>query len=169
MLNLLAYRMANGKIANYDEQTSIHYGVISQHSVVSEIWENFESVYEIECPSCNMVSDQAECAICGADNESEFEFLDEPSYQEWNGEKEYSIEYAESLSAFYVTRSPYYTYAAFCSPCAPNAGDLDAPRENFEGIRAYCLDASFFENNNAPYPVYRVSDNQRVKKDATPK
>lgn len=168
MLNLLAYRMANGKIANYDEQTSIHYGVISQNSVISEIWESFESVYEIECANCGHVysdNESANCPKCDIDNHLEFECADSPSYWKWNGEKEYALEYAESLSAFYVTRSPYYTYAAFCSPCAPNAGDLDAPRK--KGIKTYCLDASFFESNNAPYPVYRVSDNQRVE--ITPK
>jgi hypothetical protein len=60
----------------------------------------------------------------------------------------------------YVTQSPYYTRAAFCSPCCPGAGDLDSPREH--GVKAYCLGPDWFEDDKAPYKVWRVSDDSEV-------
>lgn len=62
-----------------------------------------------------------------------------------------------------VTRSPYYTLAAFCSPCVPGAGDLDSPHK--DGARAYCLGHEWFDGGVAPYPVYRVSDDTLVSAD----
>lgn len=89
-----------------------------------------------------------------------------------------------------VSKSPYFTYAQFCSPCVPGAGNLDRPQHNPESIawdedrtidpsapkenyiemtgeesgwpRVFCLGHSFFENNKAPYPVFSVSTGKRV-------
>lgn len=154
--NIWAYRTRDGRIANYDADKQIHYGVISQNSVMSEIWESFDPVYILACPHCNTESEESECPNCHADNLREFEFVDEPSYYKYTGGDGYVLEYVESLSAFYVIQSPYYTHAAYCFHCAPNAGDLDTPRNEDTGIKTYALDASFFENNKTPYTVYPV-------------
>lgn len=84
--------------------------------------------------------------------------------QDWNDqyqedEDTYRYEqdgYALETSSLglYVIRSPYYTHAAFCSPCCPGAGDLDLPHA--DGERTYCLGPEWFEDGKAPYPVYRV-------------
>jgi hypothetical protein len=54
-----------------------------------------------------------------------------------------------------LVRSPYYTYARLCSPCYPNAGNLDQWDE--DGFRTYCFDPSWFDDK-CPYPVFRVED-----------
>jgi hypothetical protein len=71
----------------------------------------------------------------------------------------------------YVVKSDYYTYAPFCSPCAPGAGNLDDAFADTEtrsedharevmahGVRTYCLGHDWFEDNKAPYRVFRVAD-----------
>jgi hypothetical protein len=59
-----------------------------------------------------------------------------------------------------VVKSPFYTYAQFCSPCVPGAGNLDNPMA--EGVKTYCLGHDWFEGGVAPYPVWRVDDHAFV-------
>jgi hypothetical protein len=86
-------------------------------------------------------------------------------------------------SDVFVTKSPYFTYAQFCSPCVPGAGNLDNP---FEGLavpkgdypgatenwhivaaeagypKVFCLGHNFFEDEKAPYEVFSVATGKRV-------
>ena len=62
--------------------------------------------------------------------------------------------------AFMIIKSPYYTYAPQCSPCVPQAGDLDSidPEQSYSK-KTYCLHPDFFEDENKPkYKIYRVKD-----------
>ncbi len=59
-----------------------------------------------------------------------------------------------------ILESPYYTFAQFCSPCLPGAGNLDCPVEG--GAKTYCLGHDWFDNK-APYPVYSVADGKLVE------
>jgi hypothetical protein len=59
----------------------------------------------------------------------------------------------------YVIKSPFFTFCTFCSPCCPGAGDLDSP--NADGVKTYCLGAEWFENDNAPYPVFSVASGEQ--------
>jgi hypothetical protein len=59
-----------------------------------------------------------------------------------------------------ILKSPFYTFAPFCSPCVPGAGCLDTP--DLEGVKTYCFGHGWFEEQIAPYPVFRVSDDRRV-------
>lgn len=86
------------------------------------------------------------------------------------------------LSDVFVSKSPYFTYAQFCSPCVPGACNLDNP---FEGlavpsghasfaedygaeaqaigyVRCYCLGHDFFDGEKAPYEVFSVATGKRV-------
>lgn len=56
-----------------------------------------------------------------------------------------------------ILKSPFFTYASFCSPCVPGACNLDSPLDHIpeDGSNAcYCLDHSWFEGGVAPYPVF---------------
>lgn len=64
------------------------------------------------------------------------------------------------VNDIFVLASPYYTFAQFCSPCVPGAGNLDNPCES--GPKTYALGHDWFEDNTAPYPLYRVSDNALI-------
>jgi hypothetical protein len=62
---------------------------------------------------------------------------------------------------FFISKSPYYTLAQFCSPCVPGAGNLD----NFcpDGVKTFCLGHEWFEDDKAPYPVYSITTNQIIE------
>lgn len=79
-----------------------------------------------------------------------------------------------------VLKSPFFTYAQFCSPCVPGACNLDNPLitppdgvyggNNFEhdwqklrDNRAFCLGHDWFDGGRAPYPVYSVETGELVK------
>ena len=76
----------------------------------------------------------------------------------------YSIKTSET--ELWVLKSPFYTHAQFCSPCAPGAGNLDSPC--VDGPKTYCLGHDWFENEAhgtmpiAPYPVYSVATGELV-------
>ena len=65
-----------------------------------------------------------------------------------------------------ILKSPYYTYAQMCSPCCPGACNLDSPLDESvgdkEGNKCYCLDKSWFENEEAPYPIYEVATGKKL-------
>ena len=89
-------------------------------------------------------------------------------------------------SDVFVSKSPYFTYAQFCSPCVPGACNLDNP---FEGlavpsgrhasfaedygaeaqaigyVKCYCLGHDFFDGEKAPYEVFSVATGKRVLKE----
>jgi hypothetical protein len=86
------------------------------------------------------------------------------------------------ITDVFVGKSPYFTYAPECSPCVPNAGNLDSA-EGFEGaepslkaahivqertakrkgwLKTYCLGHDMFEGGKAPYPVWSVEDEKEV-------
>ncbi len=71
---------------------------------------------------------------------------------------------SDSGGDLWVFESPFFTYAQFCSPCAPGAcylrNPLDEPNDN---NKAYCLGHDWFDGGVAPYPVYSVATGELVK------
>lgn len=165
--------------SNIDNETGIRYGVISQHSIMPEAWEDsLEPVYgDPHCPECgNPIKDETgpegssdwpspehgcsdyPCLSCEEWRSAEDCFPEEPIGWESN-DPDYTIDRCLDSDLF-VLKSPYYTRAQFCSPCVPGAGNLDHPCET--GPKTYCLGPDWFEDEKAPYPVYRVSDDSEV-------
>lgn len=62
-----------------------------------------------------------------------------------------------------VIKSPFYALRGECSPCAPNGGHLTTGGM----LRTYCLGHDWFDNDTAPYEVWRVADNARVVPEGT--
>jgi hypothetical protein len=94
---------------------------------------------------------------------------DDVEPETWNyspNNPEYTTEYSETLNCVFITRAPFFTLAAFCSPCAPGAGDLDSPRA--DGVPAYCFGHDWFDGGVAPYDVFRVADGARVEPEREP-
>jgi hypothetical protein len=75
-------------------------------------------------------------------------------------DEEYKASCGEDGDIF-IVKSPYYTRAQFCSPCAPGACYLTNPTE--EGEKAYCFGHDWFEDNRAPYPVFSVATDERIE------
>lgn len=161
---------------NMDETTGIRYGVISQHEVLQAWADSSDPVFtkpsdigDIECPECGFlfsVGDGAEWGdiiTCPDNPVHEFELgenmeLDAQGYDLNDGEY---VAFCGDDGDIFVISSPYYTYAQFCSPCAPGAIFLMSPTPN--GAKGYCFDASWFDSGVAPYPVYRVDTGEEIK------
>jgi hypothetical protein len=162
---------------NIDTETGIRYGVISQHSVGQAWYDEAEADYgSPTCPACGTdaveydvekhgeyekgdggCTDYA-CTHCEATIDSSNAFGDEPTgwYVDSDGYK-----LTDCLdSDIMIIKSPFYTFAMFCSPCVPGAGNLDSPAE--DGAKTFCLGHEWFEDGKAPYSVYSVETNKLV-------
>lgn len=165
---------------NIDKTTGIRYGVISQHTVGQAWYEDVEPDYgPPTCPKCgNEVSEfnsddgdsedyegynsrgcaDYTCHQCKHTLDSQYVTPDEPRGWNYSGE---GYELVDCLdSDIMVLKSPYYTFAQYCSPCVPGAGNLNNPCE--EGAKSYCLGYEWFEEGKAPYPVYSVDTGAEV-------
>lgn len=160
---------------NIDHKTGIRYGVISLYDI-TQAWCDLA---EPEYPS----PDLAICPKCGEEyvcnNGQEWgDSFDCPNYD--CGET-FDIEFPDCMEAVGYTyqadgysagscldsdviwtKSPYYTYCAYCSPCVPGAGDLGAPLPADEGIKAYCPGADWFDAG-VPFDIYSVKTGKLVK------
>lgn len=126
---------------NYNEKTGIHYGVISIHDII-EAWCEKSLPYEPD----GLPADDLE------NFEPDEFYVDNKEYKAQTGLE----------GEIMCIESPYYTRCRRCSPCYPNAGDLNTPDDEY-GMRTYCFGHDWFDNGVAPYRVYRVSDNTIVE------
>ena len=142
--------------SNVDKETGIRYGVISQRSVMPEALDDIMTHGE------DVAWSQA-VAELELEHGKETEALEEALEQLGNnwetdfGNMSY-IKDGYKLTGclnndLFVIKSPYFTYAQFCSPCVPGAGNLDHPCDG--GVKCYCLGNDWFESG-APYPIYSV-------------
>ena len=123
-------------LVNIDTETGIRYGVIHQGEVLQAWTDSSEPDYD----DVNTDSD---------DFAPNAYILNDAEYS--------AIQHADDPDIF-ITRSPYYTLCAFCSPCAPGAGYLLSPGN----VKAYCFSHDWWENGKAPYSVYRVADDTLI-------
>ncbi len=167
---------------NFDVATECHYGTISYHSVMPEALDDIFS--QGENLSFEMAVDEAKASLrsvlkdwfsdckygkersrLDACLESAWDAISDDWNYQYQGEDEqflyerdgYKISNSPSLVCLFVEKSPYYTYTRGCSPCVPNAGDLD----NAGGsLKTYCLGPEWFDGEKAPYPVHVVATGQ---------
>lgn len=158
---------------NIDKENGIRYGVIPQHEVLQAWCDSSEGNYgqpdisDCDCPECgHNDGGQYEwgnnlcCEECGHSWEIEFPDFCEP-ISHYVDDGEYQAQCGGDDTDIFIIKSPYYTRAQFCSPCAPGACYLTNPCD--EGERAYCFGHDWFEGGKAPYPVYRVADDSLVE------
>lgn len=164
--------------SNINKLTGIRYGVIHQNSVNLDVWGDAEPMYgDPTCGQCGNSAIASEdvpddkqrelwykgqdfaCISCERTFWSDQAYPDEPSGYKYESD---GYKLTDCLdSDIFVLESPYYTYAAFCSPCVPGAGDLDTPHP--DGVKCYCLGHDWFDGGRAPYPVYSVADGTEVQ------
>lgn len=171
-----------GTGANTDPETGIRFGVIHMHALSEWAHESFEGIYPRACPECggdvvdydDIPEDQQEaadgwkrkpgrcddyaCISCERVYGSDDVYGDEPSGHECT-DTDYSATMDEYGDVF-VMRSPYFTRARFCSPCAPGAVHLENPDP--DGERGYCFGHDWFDGDVAPYPVFDVKTGAEV-------
>jgi hypothetical protein len=131
--------------ANVDHENNIRYGVISQNEVL-QVWADSsepyypkpEDVGDLECPDCgkkitipagkewgDMIIHEIEDDGCGEEVEIEMpDFMEASGY--YIDDEEYQAQCGDDGDIF-IIKSKYYTFAQFCSPCAPGAGYLMNP------------------------------------------
>ena len=200
--------------ANVNHETGIHYGVIPAREL-GEVWyEQSEAWYgDPTCPKCGNEAVEYDdeqhgefkfeersscdyaCENCAYVFGSDEAFPDEPRSFYFAGEGIEAEQEADSYASsddIFITKSPYYTYAGFCSPCAPGAGYLmdsfrpkgetkkqietvkeiaplaygDAFRSHAEAEgypRVYCFGHDWFERGKAPYPVFSVETGEIIE------
>jgi hypothetical protein len=168
---------------NINLATGIRFGVLPANAdgLTEWLWDSFEAEYgDPQCPECNrrvIESDNESvpslergnkdyyCPDCAVAYWSDRCFGDEPHGHTCT-HPDYKAEIDRS-NDIWIFASPYFTYAQFCSPCAPGACYLSNPLdEPLASNRAYCLGHEWFEQGKAPYPIYSVVTGQLVEPQA---
>ncbi len=157
-----------GHPVNINVETGIRYGVICSHRAMPEAVEEFEPEYpDPECECGRAILDNDEPCECGASTEDLDMIHDmlEPIGFTFTAEGYEAT--LDDYNDIMVLKSPYFTFAQFCSPCAPGACHLENPLEVADGEatmanRAYCLGHDWFDNGQAPYAVFSVETGKRV-------
>jgi|GEM_PF-1506189 len=173
---------------NRDPETGIRYGIISLHKLGEFSADSFEAEYDACCPHCQADwPDNAETKFYPASNLDE-NGEERPRYERRAGYyatcpaceklvreddtigeepsrhvlKDEGYEgMLDSSQDAWCFKSPFFTRAAFCSPCAPGAVSLSSPCD--DGERAYCFGHDWFEGGAAPYPIYSVETGDVVR------
>ena len=127
-------------MSNIDHETGIRYGVINQNKVLQAWADSSEPDYGM--PEENELPEDAEPLGF---------YLDDGKYEAHCGDD----------GDIFITKSPFFTFCKFCSPCAPGAGYLQNPIEG--GVKAYCFGNDWFEDNRMPYPLYSVLTGKKIK------
>jgi hypothetical protein len=158
----------------------IRFGVIP-HGDVGQAWyDSSEADYgEPTCPKCGNAAKPAKgeysrydhawheyadyvCHRCKQVFGSESAFGDEPKAFRYDADEVEAQQGGDDCDIF-ILKSPYFTYAQFCSPCAPGACYLRKELEEpVESNRAYCFGHDWFEEGKAPYTVYSVETGEVV-------
>jgi hypothetical protein len=178
MTNYAGIDYGMGK-SNIDVATGIRYGIISQNSVspyaMDDVYTQgedlcYESFIEevkasVRAAIVNAIDDHGGRVYGDLDVDdivdmAEFDFYESSGPHAYS-DGELSVQTTGDNDLF-VFKSEYYTFAQFCSPCVPGAGNLDCPCE--DGPKTYCLGPDWFdEDRPCPYPIYSVKTGEKVQ------
>jgi len=138
---------------------------ISRESDPPGSWVSFETVIPKHMENWkeeNRGCIEYACEHCEYLFSSDDAFGDEPLAFSYTGSI-YKIHQSGNDTDLFIEKSPFFTYAQFCSPCAPGAvylmNPLDEPDQNNKG---YCLGHDWFESGKAPYKVFNVETGEEV-------
>lgn len=154
-------------ITNVDFETRIRYGVISQHSILQAWADSAEGVYpDPTCPECSgdVKKDESEdgdywCETCEHHWDEDQCVNEDAEAIGWRYKEDGYVAVDCLDNDVMVIKSPFYTFAKFCSPCVPGAGNLNS--HDMDGVKTYCFGHDWFydaEGERAPYRVFRVAD-----------
>ena len=107
---------------NMNVQTGIRYGFISANSVDPDFLEAFEPVYEdVFCEKCGEKLTDIFCDMCGEKNYN----YEQDAYQFEYKKNGIHAVFTPNDNTIVVLKSKAIWKRALCSPCCPNAGDLE--------------------------------------------
>jgi hypothetical protein len=172
-----------GRPINRDTATGIRYGVIPASDC------NSDALEDIYSNGTDTDYEDWKTAIEDAVKSALSDYLSERAIQrvidnglddigedyEQTGRTRYSYEsdgYKLQIASdgdLWVIKSPYFTYAQFCSPCAPGACYLRSPLDSPNEVnKCYCLGPDWFSNDcPCPYPVYSITTGELVQNSAS--
>ena len=176
-----------GATCNRDLETGCRYGIISANDLDGWLWEKVESVYTPSCPHCgdelpeDWDGEESQAAATADMDESVVDDLIDPvcpqcskeieDGEQWPDEAEAAANviddgdtqgFVDDSNDVWVTKSPYFTFAQFCSPCAPGACHLGNPLPEGEGARCFCFGRDWFEGERCPSPYWSVEDGELI-------
>lgn len=151
---------------NRNSKTGIRFGVISQNEILQAWADDSEADFgNPTCPNCSAVLEDADCDECPACKQEvnpDRVYPEEPLCFTYKNEGYYAKQNGGDGDVF-VIDSPYFTYAQFCSPCAPGACYLMSYLEEpIEENKCYCFGHDWFDGGKAPYPVYSVETGKQI-------
>jgi len=162
---------------NFDVKNGIRFGIIPAREVGQYWYEESEPAYpENACPECgstaNVVdfveAEHGNYALFSDWHSDEYACLDceivfdnqEVEAIAFKYEKDgYILSQSAEDSDIWIFKSPFYTIAGFCSPCAPGAVYLTDTSPDAKG---YCLGHDWFESGKAPYTVFSVETGKEI-------
>lgn len=154
------YGINYGPLTNLNPVTGIRFGVIPVHELPF-FYDEAEAVYPefspLDCDELgeNYTDEEEEIA------RERFYELSEP--MEWKiDNKECEMSHSQDDGDVFVTDSKYFTYAAFCSPCAPGACYLLSQCDE-NGPKAYCPPPDMFDEGECPIDIYSVETGMIVR------
>lgn len=128
---------------NINLETNIHYGVVSMNLLKSWLWDEIQA-YGTNLSYKPNATDKEDESYWENEEEPVYEF-ELPVAQEGDEDENMNPDkkvvkgilwYLGGAAILHITYSPYTCFAPLCSPCCPNAGDLDyvIKTEEWEGL-----------------------------------
>ena len=148
--------------SNIDSETGIAYGVVSMNILNSWVWDEFiengknisdEAAFEEAKAEFIAAQESPEWADYLLDRGAEDALweeidCDEPEYTLESDGMSLGISWLGGAPMVWVFKSAECAMVSECSPCVPNAGDIQGPgNSGNEGTRAYTLPAEWFGND----------------------
>ena len=133
---------------NYNEQRGHHYGVFAAIHFPN-LWDDILS--------------NGKSLDVGEDEEPP-DFIEEEDFAYECGTLKLETSHLGGACIVFVTDSDYITYTRECSPCVPEAGDLDNPTEPNDGFPCLCLPPDEYDGIDdayVPYVIESISEPKR--------
>lgn len=150
-------------LTNIDTETGIRYGILHQNHVVQMWADESEPDYgTVACVECGEeLKDDEPCHEHGHTSD---DFYDMAEARHWTIDTDELKAMSDEMGDIFILKSIYFTYAQFCSPCAPGACSLAnpiSPSESYSN-RCYCFGHDCFEEGKAPYRVWSIETGEEV-------
>jgi len=140
--------------ANTNPETGIRYGVVAMNSLESWVWDEFytSGTNESEIEALREWHEENPPETLHDPEEAENQFfesleIEEPTWSLEQGGMRLEIGWLGGAPLLWVLLSPHTTEARECSPCVPNAGNLDCKETG--GFTCYDLPAEWYATSHA--------------------
>ncbi len=135
-------------VANTNTETGIRFGVVSFNSLASWVWDEFYASGTNESEAEALREWEAENPEAGETDTQVFcdsLEIEEPAWSLETDGMKLGISWLGGAPLLWVYESPHRAAVSLCSPCIPNAGNLDCKVPLGEGFACYDIPAEWYE------------------------